>query len=130
MLQIGRSSIEDHRRLKTLLVSPRKLPSYRSTNKRQINSNYRSAAYTESYLIMPKALCSYTPRPNYSGVGAVKTVPQDYSGDYSFETIQHKTDNPFRGHGFFQGKIAQASVALDKDLIFTIRHRIGEGTAA
>ena len=101
-----------------------------STNKRIINASYRSAAFTESYLVMPRALATYTPRPNYSGVGAVKTVPQDYSGEYGFETIQHKTDNPFRGHGFFQGKIAQACVALDKDLIFTIRHRIGEGTAA
>lgn len=97
------------------------------TRERVRNAAYNTADYTESYAFLPKGFTSFNPKPNYAGLTDAKFGPQDYSGDYSFEVIKDKTDNPWEAHGYYQGKIASANVAEEKDVLFTIRHRIGSG---
>lgn len=99
-----------------------------SGSSRIMNSAYRSAEYEESYILVPRAINHYVPKP-YTGSGAARFMPQNYMGDYKFNVILNKTDNPDGAHGYFRGKIASASVAESPYLIYTIRHRRGEGTA-
>lgn len=100
-----------------------------SNTRRDISATYRTAVAVESYAFAPNAFTCFAPRPNYTGVGAATFKPQNYAGDYAFRVIEDKTDNPDGAHGFFRGKLANATVAEDPDLIYTIRHREGEGTA-
>ena len=106
---------------------------YQSTSgsSRVINSAYRSAGFTESYVMLPKAFSSQVPNPSYTGGGAYKFSHQDYSGDYEFNAWKDADLNPWGAHGFFQGKIASSNVAKDSDVLYTIRHAIGalEGVA-
>ena len=100
-----------------------------SGSSRIINSSYRSAEFEESYVVVPRAINCYVPKP-FSGSGAAQFKPQNYSGEYAFNVIPHKDDNPDSAHGYFRGKIAQATVAENPYLVYVIRHRRGEGTAA
>ena len=100
-----------------------------TTNSRVISGLYRSALFGESYVILPKAFTCFTPRPSYTGVDPARFSAQDYTGEYEFAVIPNKLDNPWKAHGYFQGKIACATVAEDKDLLYVIRHRLGSGVA-
>lgn len=96
---------------------------------RTITSNYRSAAHVESYVMAPEALSCFALRPNYTGVGAATFLPQNYAGDFAFRVIEDKDDNPDGAHGFFRGKLANATVAEDPELLYVVRHAEGAGTA-
>jgi hypothetical protein len=100
-----------------------------SGSSRVMNSAYRSAGFEESYVIVPRAINCYVPKP-YSGSGAAQFEVQNYTGDYKFNVIKDKDDNPDGAHGYFRGKLAQATVAENPYLIYVIRHKRGEGTAA
>lgn len=100
-----------------------------SGNTRIINSAYRSAAYEESYILVPRAINCYAPKP-FGGVGPVQFPVQNYMGEYSFNVIKHRTDNPDGAHGFFRAKLGSATSAEAPYLIYVLRHLKGEGTAA
>jgi hypothetical protein len=99
-----------------------------SATSRSIASAYRSAACVESYAFLPKAFCSYNPRPSYSGVGEAQFSEFDYTGEYSFEVFKEHDHNSFGHAGRFQGLFATGTLAKEKDVLFTIRHREGNGT--
>ncbi len=91
--------------------------------KREVNPEYLTAEFQDSYILTPKAVNLRVPEIK-TAVGKAKFDPRHYMGEYSFVNIKHKTDNPDGTIGFFRGIIMAGHESVKPQYAIAIRHKV------
>jgi hypothetical protein len=90
--------------------------------KLKIAAAYRAAPFTDSYIFLPSVMSFMVP-DSISSVGSGTSFPpQSYMGDFKWLNIQHRTDNPVNGIGFYRAEIQTGSKPVHPEFGIVIRH--------
>ena len=94
-------------------------------NKYDINSNYLSAAYEDSIILINEVYHSVVPKP-LGSMGQMGFDAQGYRGDFKWKNIPDRETNPDGNVGFFRANFANGSKPVRPEWGYTIRHKRGE----
>ena len=94
-------------------------------NKYDINTNYLSAAYEDSIILINEVYHSVVPKP-LGSMGQMGFDAQGYRGDFRWKNIPDRDTNPDGSVGFFRSTFANGSKPVRPEWGYVIRHKRGE----
>lgn len=94
-------------------------------NKYDINTNYLSAAYEDSIILINEVYHSVVPKP-LGSMGQMGFDAQGYRGDFKWKNIPDRDSNPDGSVGFFRATFANGSKPVRPEWGYVIRHKRGE----
>lgn len=94
-------------------------------NKYDINTNYLSAAYEDSIILINEVYHSVVPKP-LGSMGQMGFDAQGYRGDFKWKNIPDRDTNPDGSVGFFRATFANGSKPVRPEWGYVIRHKRGE----
>lgn len=91
-------------------------------NKAVPNPAYETALYEDTIIFLPTIFRSLVPKPITTPGGNTEFEPQKYMGEWKWNNIKDRVENPDGTIGYFRGIFSSGSEPIFPDFGYVIRH--------